>query len=378
MSVFEKYEPSSKVPSESPISDVITATFDGETYLLRIMKVSADLSAVVLFRKENEISSDLGYRSKYFFVPKEFIFDQFAVASVWKITPKTVPLTTYLKKQYDDICPITVFLHMAEQMSEALHELHSKGIVHRNISKFSFWIDEHSNRIYIFDFLLASNWKERNQNIIQEGESFGSPQYMSPEHTGKLDRPIDYRSDIYSLGILWFEMLTGHLPFEGITQKMAILFAQVATKIPPLHLLNHVKQEIPYIISRIISKMTTKNADERYQSAFGLLYDIKQAHKFLHVKTDIKEKIEPLWHVLEIKHQKSMDKKLKKALTLSDLKNIDQNDQNHLVNESYKEISNDLQMKTLKIVQAEQTSIVESDHLTRSFELGTQDCFFHH
>ena len=113
--------------------------------------------------------------------------------------------------------------------------------------------------------------------------SCGTFHYMSPEHTGKICRPIDHRSDIYGLGIVFYELLCGNPPLSGINGRIEILFAHVALEFPSLHLLSSCHQKVPLVISQIVAKMLKKEASDRYQSCLGLLYDLEASEGFLHI-----------------------------------------------------------------------------------------------
>ncbi len=94
---------------------------------------------------------------------------------------------------------------------------------------------------------------------------------MSPEQTGRMNRSIDYRTDYYSLGVTFYEMLTRQLPFPS-NDPMELVHCHIA-KIPtPPHLVN---PEIPQVVSEIVMKLLAKNAEDRYQSALGLKYDLE-------------------------------------------------------------------------------------------------------
>ena len=95
--------------------------------------------------------------------------------------------------------------------------------------------------------------------------------YMSPEQTGRMNRMVDWRTDFYSLGVTLYELFTGRLPFEA-TEPLELVHAHMALMPEPLHEIN---ENIPPVLSRIILKVMAKDAEDRYQSALGIVHDLK-------------------------------------------------------------------------------------------------------
>jgi len=100
---------------------------------------------------------------------------------------------------------------------------------------------------------------------------------MSPEQTGRISKNTDFRSDIYSLGICFYELLTGNVPFKG--DKLAVVHSHISKKLPTI-------SNVPEIINRIIQKMCSKNPSERYSSAFGVLKDLQHVNEHLQNPTE--------------------------------------------------------------------------------------------
>lgn len=245
--------------------------------LVRLLRSEwSELAGFSSLQREYEICHTLADKSGLFPAP-EFLQDPYTAAIVWNES-EGIPLSKYLK---NTSISIGQFYNIASQMVEGLITIHSAGLIHRNISSETIFIRPSTQEVFLFNFGSAAFWKERaNNDVVQGAPVCGTYHYMSPEHTGKLDRPIDYRSDIYSLGIVWYELLSGSVPFEGLTNNMAIMFAQVAVLIPPLHTIKDI-QSVPFVLSEIISKMLRKNASDRYQSANGLLYDLQKSKDYL-------------------------------------------------------------------------------------------------
>lgn len=163
---------------------------------------------------------------------------------------------------------IKVFLEIGIQIVEALIEIHKNDIIHQLLKPSNVLVDPKSNKVKIHDFGRATyNYEIKSQinNFID------SIEFISPEQTGRINRTIDYRTDFYSLGITFYKMLTGDLPFKGNT-PLEIMHNHIAREVVPP---NKVKASIPQIISNIVVKLLAKNNEDRYQSAEGILADLR-------------------------------------------------------------------------------------------------------
>ncbi|GAX40391.1 multi-sensor signal transduction multi-kinase [Tolypothrix sp. NIES-4075] len=166
---------------------------------------------------------------------------------------------------------LSEFLHIAIQIVSALEGLHRDRIIHKDIKPANILINTDSGEVKLIDFSIASllprEFPEiQNPNILE-----GTLAYLSPEQTGRMNRGIDYRSDFYSLGVTFFELLTGQLPFTS-NDPMELVHFHIAKLAPLVEDLN---ASIPHILSLIVNKLMGKNAEDRYQSAFGLKYDLQ-------------------------------------------------------------------------------------------------------
>ncbi len=127
-------------------------------------------------------------------------------------------------------------------------------------------------QVKIIDFGIATALSRENPEVRNPNVLEGTLAYLSPEQTGRMNRAIDYRTDFYSLGVTFYEMLTGQLPFQS-TDAMELVHAHLAQTPPPL---SDLKPDIPPVISKIVMKLMAKTAEERYQSAFGLQADLQR------------------------------------------------------------------------------------------------------
>ncbi|WP_330220748.1 trifunctional serine/threonine-protein kinase/ATP-binding protein/sensor histidine kinase [[Phormidium ambiguum] IAM M-71] len=167
--------------------------------------------------------------------------------------------------------PVIDFLSIAIKLAQALGKLHENQIIHKDIKSGNIIINPNTSEVKITDFSISTRLTRETNQISNPSLLEGTLAYMSPEQTGRMNRSIDYRTDFYSLGITFYEMLTGQLAFNAI-DPLELIHCHIALKPVPPHELN---SEIPEAISSIVMKLLQKNAEDRYQSAFGLKADLE-------------------------------------------------------------------------------------------------------
>jgi serine/threonine protein kinase/Tfp pilus assembly protein PilF len=147
---------------------------------------------------------------------------------------------------------------IAEQIGEGLAEAHRLGVMHRDLKSSNVMIDKHGNA-HITDFGIARSMQAKG--VTKTGLILGTPEYMSPEQVSGME--LDERSDIYSLGVILYEMVTGSLPFSGDTPlSVAMKHKNKAPETP-----RTINAEIPADLERLILKCMEKDREKRYQSA---------------------------------------------------------------------------------------------------------------
>jgi predicted ATPase/signal transduction histidine kinase len=177
------------------------------------------------------------------------------------------------------------FLRIAISLAETLSKLPKIPLIHKDINPSNIIIDTESGAVKIIDFGIASRLTVENPSISHANVLEGTPAYMSPEQTGRMNRSIDYRTDLYSLGATFYEMLTGTVPFPTNDLIELVHSHLVKQPIPP-HLVRRTNrrgevsspsegENIPQVISDIVMKLLAKNAEDRYQSATGLKFDLE-------------------------------------------------------------------------------------------------------
>jgi len=168
--------------------------------------------------------------------------------------------------------PVSQAISIAAQVCEGLAYAHERGIVHRDIKPPNIMVAP-SGGVKIADFGIAR--MRASESLTQTGMMLGSPKYMSPEHV--LGKRADQRGDIFSLGIILYEMLTGVAPFSG--ENVTALMYQIVNLAPPAPSVRN--PEVPELLDYIVAKMLAKSLDERYQSAAELAFDLRESERQL-------------------------------------------------------------------------------------------------
>ncbi|MBD2497783.1 ATP-binding sensor histidine kinase [Nostoc sp. FACHB-280] len=162
------------------------------------------------------------------------------------------------------------FLVIAIALCNVLDLLYHQRVIHKDIKPSNILINPETKQIKLIDFSIASLLPRETQTLVNPKVLEGTLAYISPEQTGRMNRGIDYRTDFYSLGITFYELLTGKLPFQS-DDAMELVHCHLAKTAPSI---TEINPEIPSVLSEIISKLMAKNAEDRYQSALGLKFDL--------------------------------------------------------------------------------------------------------
>ena len=185
------------------------------------------------------------------------------------------------RNTHRDILNILTVLKLGIDMATGLNEIHKRGIIHKDIKPGNLVINPADNRIKFIDFGISSRHSRNIRGTPPVNPKLeGTLAYISPEQTGRTNRGIDYRADLYSLGVTLYEILTGVLPFQG-SDPLELTHDHIARLPAPPH---RIREEVPEMLSRIILKLLEKNAEDRYQTARGLRFDLQECLR------EIKEK----------------------------------------------------------------------------------------
>lgn len=167
--------------------------------------------------------------------------------------------------------PVTEFLALAVQLTDAVARLHATRRMHRDLNPSNIALDETGTRAILLDFGMATTLTDEggaNATWID-----GTLAYLSPEQTGRTGRSVDCRTDLYSLGGTFYKMLTGVEPFV-FDDPLELVHAHLARRPTPVHEKN---PSVPRLLSAIVAKLLAKAPEERYPSAESLLFDLREA-----------------------------------------------------------------------------------------------------
>ncbi|WP_202224933.1 AAA family ATPase, partial [Okeania sp. KiyG1] len=196
-----------------------------------------------------------------------------------------ISLKQWLEERPD--ISVEEFLFLAIAITESLGQIHAQHIIHKDINPSNIVFNPETKELKIIDFGISTKLSRENPTLKNPNVLEGTLAYISPEQTGRMNRGLDYRTDFYSLGVTFYEMLSGQLPFES-SDALELVHCHLAknpSAIISKEKLN--KIEIPQIITDIVMKLMAKNAEDRYQSADGLKEDLEECRRQLEITRNI-------------------------------------------------------------------------------------------
>ena len=238
-----------KMPRSDPVSPFAARLLEHEYELLRGLSLSGVLRVHALLRHDGGCCLVLDDRGG---------------------TPLQTLLTT---RRFD----LQAFFPLALQLVTTLSELHRREIIHNHINPGGILVHTATGEVCFTDLSRGSQLVGETQAPPQPLELRGALVYLSPEQTGRMNRAIDYRTDFYSLGVTFYELLTGSPPFRS-ADTLEMIHQHIASTPPsPAEL----DPQIPGPLAQIVMKLLAKTAEERYQSALGLKEDLAHcAHEW--------------------------------------------------------------------------------------------------
>lgn len=162
-------------------------------------------------------------------------------------------------------------LPLAVRLADMLAGVHAQGVIHKDLTPANIVWNRATGALRLIDFGIASQLSQERSGFQSVHELEGTLHYVSPEQTGRVNRGMDSRSDLYTLGVTLYHLFTGVLPFAG-RHGIELVHAHIALAPKPPHLCN---PAVPALLSDIIMRLMAKNADDRYQSAAGLAHDLR-------------------------------------------------------------------------------------------------------
>jgi predicted ATPase/signal transduction histidine kinase/tRNA A-37 threonylcarbamoyl transferase component Bud32 len=167
---------------------------------------------------------------------------------------------------------LEVFWPIAIQLADILARTHAARVVHRDIKPANILLDADTGKVFLADFGISVLLEHERRHIYDSDVFVGTLPYISPEQTGRTSRAVDFRSDLYSLGVTFYELLTGCRPFENLA-PLDLIHAHLAREAePPIRL----RPELPELLSSLVMKLMAKAPEHRYQTAAGLAADLRQ------------------------------------------------------------------------------------------------------
>jgi PAS domain S-box-containing protein len=177
------------------------------------------------------------------------------------------------------------FLQIAIATTEILGQIHRANIIHKDINPSNIVYNPQTKQLKIIDFGISTQLTRETPSLKNPNVLEGTLAYISPEQTGRMNRALDYRTDFYSLGVTFYELLTGKLPFDT-EDALELVHCHIARQPLSPH---EIKPEIPVILSQIVSKLMAKNAENRYQTALGIKHDLEMCLLQLQETDNIEE-----------------------------------------------------------------------------------------
>jgi PAS domain S-box-containing protein len=257
---------------ESSQSIVYRAVRSGSTtpVILKTLKHAyPSPEKIAWFRREYEIIKNLdesGVIKAYEFNNDQnlwfIVFEDFGAESLKKLMPNFK-------------FGIVEFLPIAMKIVDVLAQVHQQHIMHKDINPANIVFNPHTGQVKLIDFGISTVLDREISTPRNPDRLEGTLAYISPEQTGRMNRAVDYRTDFYSLGVTFYQLLTGKLPFQT-KNAMKLVHSHLAKQPISCHQLN---SQIPQPLSNLVMKLMSKNAEDRYQTADGLKADLEECER---------------------------------------------------------------------------------------------------
>ena len=179
-----------------------------------------------------------------------------------------------LLKSSPEGLPLDRFFSLALAITEALGQLHSQNVIHKDLNPKNIVFNAESSVLKLIDLGISHPVNRETFTGASSTKLEGTLAYLSPEQTGRITQPLDYRTDFYALGVTFYELLSGQLPFVS-SDAMELVYWHLVKQPPWFR--DRTTRQIPEGLEAIVRKLMAKNADDRFQSTWGLKADLEQA-----------------------------------------------------------------------------------------------------
>ncbi|MCC5813895.1 MAG: AAA family ATPase [Leptospira sp.] len=263
---IDGYEITSRLPSNTKREIYLgQSETTGKKVIVKNVSITDDLNSSVInlkneFKILNYLQDILGYA----------VYDFVKHSSGFALVMDFVTGDSLKEKLKDSPVTISEFFDISIELLENIQRIHQKKIIHKDIKPDNVIFND--GKTQIIDFGISTRLTKQESNWTAPNVLEGSIPYISPEQTGRMNRSIDYRTDYYSLGITFYELITGKLPFHS-DDLLEIIHSHLA-KNPESP--SKIRAEIPDTVSAIILKLLNKTAEERYQSTRAIISDLKK------------------------------------------------------------------------------------------------------
>jgi len=258
---------------------------DNLPVILKMLKQDYPTPAQIThYRQEYEITRNLNLEG----VIKAYSLEEYQrtlVIILEDFGGNSLKRLTNNSEQKQAITSFNQFLDIAIQATEILAQIHAANVIHKDLNPANLVFNPETKQLKIIDFGISTQLTRENPTLKNPNVLEGTLAYISPEQTGRMNRSLDYRTDFYSLGVTFYELLTGKLPFET-NDALELVHCHIA-KVPVAP--HEVNPEIPKAVSEIVMKLMAKTAEERYQSAFGIRNDLAECLQQLQTTGNISD-----------------------------------------------------------------------------------------
>ena len=250
---------------------------DGQAIVVKMLKQDYPSSQEIKrYRQEYAITCSLNIEG----VIKAYSQENYQRTLVILLEDFGAESLDYWMRQHPEIfcpMPVSTFLSLAVKLTQILGEIHAANIIHKDINPANIVLNPNTGVVKIIDFGIATQFNRTNPTFTSPHVLEGTVAYLSPEQTGRMNRLLDYRTDFYSLGVTFYQLLTGYLPF-ATTDILELVHCHIAKQPDQFKIQNSKfknEQPILQVLCDIVMKLMAKNAEDRYQSAWGIKADLE-------------------------------------------------------------------------------------------------------